>query len=143
MSAFVLDCSVAVAWCFEDEASAATDALLDRLRVEGALVPTIWHLEFVNVLLQAERRGRIAMTSVTSQLALFARLPIVVDPEAPALAGAAILALARTHRLTSYDAAYLELAMRQTVPLATKDRTLVQAAATVGVAVLPGPSHPP
>ena len=68
MTGFVLDCSIAVSWILEDEASAATDALLERVRVEKALVPSLWHLEFGNVLLQAERRGRISAGEVTARI---------------------------------------------------------------------------
>ena len=137
MSAFVLDCSVAVAWCFADEASPATDAVQDRLRSEGAVVPGIWNLELVNVLLQAERRGRIQPADVERRLSLFGQLPIAVDTETSVLAGSAILALARAHGLTSYDAAYLELAVRRALPLATRDRSLIAAARKVGIPTLP------
>ena len=97
-----------------------------------------WHLEFVNVLLQAERRGRIGAADVDSQLALFDRLPITTDFEPSTRASAKILTLARAHRLTSYDAAYLELAVRLGLPLATKDKALIAACVGVNVTVLPG-----
>lgn len=137
MSAVVLDCSIAVAWCFEDEADPAIDALLDGLRAAGAVVPALWPLEMTNVLLQAERRGRIAMAAVDARLAAFAALPITVDSVSWPQNSSTILGLARLHGLTTYDAAYLELAMRRCLPLATKDRTLEQACRAVGVVVLP------
>lgn len=137
MSAFVLDASIAVAWCFEDEADPAADALLDSLKARGAVVPALWSLEVANVLLQAERRGRITMTTVDGRLAAFAALPITADTTAWRSTGVAALALARLHGLTTYDAAYLELAIRQRLPLATKDKALGRAAAAVGVGVLP------
>jgi predicted nucleic acid-binding protein len=137
VSAVVLDCSIAVAWCFEDEADPAIDALLDGLRTEGAVVPALWPLEVTNVLLQAERRGRIAMAAVDGRLAAFATLPITVDSVSWPQHGGTVLELARLHGLTTYDAAYLELAMRRCLPLATKDKALEQACRAVGIIVLP------
>lgn len=128
---FVLDCSVAIAWCFDDEASAATDELLERIRDEVALVPGLWHLDLGNVLLHAERRGRITAGDVTARLELLAKLPIVTDDETTARALRETLTLARAEQLTTYDAAYLELAMRRGVPLATKDQALRGAASPV------------
>ncbi len=137
MSGLVLDCSVAVAWCFEDEASPETDAILERVRDEGALVPALWHLELGNVLVQAERRKRLTAADTTTRLELIADLPIVTDDETPTRALREVLTLARAEGLTTYDAAYLELAMRKGLPLATKDRTLRDAAKRAGVANLP------
>ena len=137
MSGLVLDCSVAVAWCFEDEASPETDAILERVRDEGALVPALWHLELGNVLVQAERRERLSAADTTTRLELIADLPIATDDETPTRALREILTLARAEGLTTYDAAYLELAMRNGLPLATKDRTLRDAAKRAGVASLP------
>ena len=137
MSAFVLDASIAVAWCFEDEADPAVDALLDGLKAHGAVVPALWPLEVANVLLQAERRGRLTMVTLDGRLAAFAALPITVDTTAWLRTGATILALARLHGLTTYDAAYLELAMRRGWPLATKDKALKRACAAVGIVALP------
>jgi predicted nucleic acid-binding protein len=137
VTSFVLDCSVTVAWCFEDEADPAVDALLDGLKARGAVVPSLWPLEITNVLLQAERRGRITMAAVDGRLAAFEALPITVDTASWPRMGAAVLALARLHGLTTYDAAYLEIAMRQHLPLATRDKALKRACAAVGVVVLP------
>ena len=96
MTGFVLDCSIAVSWCFEDEASEICDALLERVRDEGALVPSLWHLELGNVMvLQAERRGRVMSADVTNRLELIGELPIVTDDETPLRALHEILALAR------------------------------------------------
>jgi predicted nucleic acid-binding protein len=134
---FVVDCSVALAWCFADEASAAGDALLERLKDEGGVVPALWHLEVGNVLLQAERRGRIAPADLAARVDLLRRLPIVTDGESTGRALVEVLALARAHRLTTYDAAYLELAARRGLPLATKDSELLEAAERIGVPVLP------
>jgi predicted nucleic acid-binding protein len=137
VSGFVLDCSIAVAWCFEDEAEPAVDALLDDLKVNGVVVPALWPLEVINVLVQAERRGRITMAAVDGRLAAFAALPITVDAASSSQTGPAVLALARLHGLTAYDAAYLELATRRQLPLATRDKALQQACAAVGIVVLP------
>lgn len=137
MSGFVLDCSIAVAWCFEDEADPAVDGLLDDLKIQGAVVPALWPLEVGNVLLQAERRGRITMATVDARLAAFAKLPITMDTTSWHRLQAAMLAVARLHRLTAYDAAYLELAIRARLPLATRDGALVRACDSAGVVVLP------
>lgn len=137
MSVFVLDCSIAVAWLFDDEASPETDALLGRLREDGALVPGNWRLELGNVLTQAERRNRIAGVQIAAYLDLLDRLPIVTDAETESRALREILTLARTENLTTYDAAYLELAMRRNVQLATRDRALIRAARGIGIETLP------
>lgn len=136
MSRFILDCSVAMAWCFEDEADGYADAVLDGL-VEGtAVVPSHWRLEVANVLLVAQRRGRLKEADSTRFLELLGALPIEVDSETGARAFGAILSLGREHGLSSYDAAYLELAMRDSVPLASLDQRLGLAAEGAGVALL-------
>lgn len=137
MSAGVVDASIAMTWCFEDEASSATDRLFERVRDDGAIVPGLWHLEVSNVLLQAERRGRISRSDVAARLGLIADLPISVDQETAARSLREILALARAELLTTYDAAYLELAARRALPLMTKDAKLADAAKRLGVAVFP------
>ena len=137
MSRSVLDCSVALSWCFEDEATPETNALLDRVRDEGAVVPSLWHLELADVLLQAERRRRIAAEDAATRLSLIAALPIATDQETMARAWHDILSIARVEGLTIYDAAYLELAIRLGVPLFTKDGDLITAARRRGVMVLP------
>ena len=133
----MLDCSVAVAWLFEDEASPETDALLDRVMESGALVPGLWRLEVGNVLSQAERRRRIAPSKLASYVDVLAQLPIATDTETEERALRETLALARQERLTTYDAAYLEVAMRRGMPLATLDKALIRAARRVGVTTLP------
>lgn len=131
---FVLDASVTMAWCFEDEATAATDAVLDRLAEEPAVAPPLWQLEVTNVLLGAERRGRITEAQGARFLELLGRLPIRVDlgPVAPA----AVLAAGRRHGLTAYDASYLVLAEREALPLATVDAGLSAACRAAGVPLL-------
>lgn len=139
MSSFVLDCSVAVAWLLEDERIPEADALLDRLEGGGeAVVPGLWRLELGNVLAGAERRGRIGATGIARCLGLLARLPIVADRNTEERALREILELSRGEYLTTYDAAYLELAMRRGLPLATLDRSLARAARRVGLDFLPG-----
>jgi predicted nucleic acid-binding protein len=135
VSDLVIDSSAALSWCFEDEASPASDALFERVRDRGAVVPGLWHLEVANVLLQAERRGRIATVDVATRLELIAELPITTDDEATARAWREILALARAEGLTTYDATYLELAIRRGLPLQTRDKVLAAAAGRCGVAV--------
>ena len=137
MSLFVLDCSVTVAWLFADEASPRTDALLQRLTEGAAVVPNLWHLEVGNVLAMSERRGRINSSQNASCLELLGRLPIEVDAETGRRALREVLSLARAEKLTTYDAAYLELAMRRNMPLATRDRALRRASRRVGVTTLP------
>lgn len=136
-SQLVLDASIALAWCFDDEASPATEALLDEVSTHGAVVPTLWHLELGNVLLAAERRGRTVQGGIVVRLRLFARLPIETDVETSERAWRETLVLARAEQLTLYDGAYLELAVRRGLPLATKDRDLAAAAKRVAVAVWP------
>jgi len=133
----VLDSSVALTWCFADEATQATDALLDDISANGALVPGLWFLELGNVLLAAERRGRITASDAAARLELISTLPIYVDQNAIARAWSEILHLARAEKLTTYDATYLDLALRRRLPLATKDRALAEAAKRLDVAVLP------
>jgi predicted nucleic acid-binding protein len=135
VSALVIDSSAALSWCFEDEASPESDALFEQVRDQGAVVPGLWHLEVANVLLQAERRGRITTGDVAVRLELIADLPITTDNETTARAWREILALARTAGLTTYDATYLELAIRRGFPLMTKDAALIAAAGRSGVAI--------
>lgn len=131
--AFVLDASVAAAWAFQEETHPDASAALSRLQDEIAHVPTLFWYEIRNVLLVNERRGRITPANTERFLGELAILPIVVDP---APNESTVLALARRHGLTVYDAAYLELAQRLAVPLATLDRALIQAATQVKVPLL-------
>jgi predicted nucleic acid-binding protein len=133
----VLDSSVALTWCFADEASPATDALLDDITANGALVPGLWFLELGNVLLAAERRRRITAADAAARLDLISTLPIYIDQQSIGRAWTEILHLARAQKLTTYDATYLDLALRRHLPLATKDRALAEAARRVEVAVMP------
>jgi predicted nucleic acid-binding protein len=134
---FVLDASVAVAWCFEDEATKFTENVLDLLSGGAeAVVPAIWPVEVANGLLNAERRKRILLAQVTALLQRIAGLPIAVLPIDPARAFEHILPVARQQSLSGNDAAYLELALRQGLPLATLDEQLRRAAKSTGVVLL-------
>ena len=137
MSVFVLDCSIAAAWLFEDEAALETEALLDRLTDGPAWVPLHWRLEVGNVLVQAERRNRITPAQVAASVDFVDSLPIEVDAETESRSLREVLALARSARLTTYDAAYLELALRRGLALATQDHALVRAARGLKVKTLP------
>lgn len=142
MALLVLDCSVAVAWCFEDEATEALDALLDRVQADGAVVPSWWMLEVANVLLMATRRGRVAREAVQERLALLDMLAIETDvDDVGPVWRSTVLTLAQTEMLTFYDAVYLELAIRRGLPLASSDKALRRAAVQRGVAV--GPAETP
>ena len=132
----VLDVSLSCAWCFADEASPAAWAVLERLQAAVAHLPALWVWETGNVLVQAERRGRISPAAIRTFLGLLESLPISIDQPTTTSAGHDTLALARNHRLTSYDAAYLELAMRRSLPLASRDLALQAAAQSEGVLLL-------
>jgi len=132
--AIVIDASVTMAWCFEDEATSGAEAVLDRLADEGVIVPVLWRLEVANVLLVAERRRRISEAQASRFVDVLSRLPVDVDPTPPDVA--AVLDLARRHALSSYDSAYLALAERLGLPLATIDVRLATAARAAGVPVL-------
>jgi len=133
---FVIDNSVVMAWCFQDEASRYADVVLDRLRACEALVPAIWPLEAGNVLLVAERNKRLSVADSARFVALLNELPLTVEQETPQRAMGEILMLAREHRLSTYDASYLDLAMRNGVPLATLDTGLRRAARKCRVPLL-------
>ncbi len=136
MTRFVVDTSMTMTWCFNDEKTPATDALLDQLQVMGAVVPAVWSLEVANALLVAERRRRVTANEATRLAHLLQSLPIIIDADGAANVFGAVLALAREHTLSSYDASYLELAMRQGLPLATQDTRLRTAATRAGVPLL-------
>ena len=133
MTDMVIDASLALAWCFKDELTETATRLLEELRSGAAAVPLLWPIEVANVLAIAERRKRITLAESAQLIALLETLEIDVDGETSALAFTRILDLAREQRLTAYDAAYLELAMRLGVPLASKDGDLCDAAERVGV----------
>jgi len=131
--ALVLDCSIALSWFFPDEKTAFTEAALDLVALEECWVPSVWRLEFPNALLVAERRRRLTRVERLQVLDDAARLRLRVDAAVPELR--AISDLAERHALSTYDAAYLELAARQGAALITLDKELGAAAAAAGIAV--------
>lgn len=135
----VLDCSVTLAWIYSDETVPAVAHVFDKVADNGAVVPSLWRLEVANSLTVAARRRRIDAEFGRAALADLARLNIAVDPETDLRAWAATLELADTFRLTAYDAAYLELAQRRGLPLATLDGELRASGAKLGISVLGGP----
>ncbi len=129
----VIDASVALAWCFADEVSPVADATLERLAEEEALVPSIWPLEVANGLRTAERRGRLDLADLARVRELLMSLPIRVEEVGLDAALGEVSDLARNLELTAYDAAYLALAARSGLPVATADERLKRACETAGV----------
>ena len=132
----VLDSSATLAWAYSDETTAAVRHVFDLLSEDGAWVPGLWKLEVANILEMGVRRGRHDAAFRDATLADLALLSISLDPETDRQAWGATVQLAARHRLTLYDAAYLELALRRGLPLATLDRELRSAASAEGVVVL-------
>ncbi len=126
--AFVLDCSVTMAWVFPDEASEATDRLRDSLVGGRAFVPSLWPVEVGSVLLAATKRGRLRADEWPGICASLEALPIEIDPVSASRVWGRALALADEYGLSVYDAVYLELALRLRLPLATLDQALAAAA---------------
>lgn len=125
---FVIDNSIVMAWCFKDEKSKYANTILDHLKEDEAIVPAIWPLEVGNVLLVAERRKRLTEADCIRFITLINELPITVQQETPERMIKEIFALAREYYISSYDASYLDLAMRNGVPIATQDSGLKKAA---------------
>jgi predicted nucleic acid-binding protein len=136
-SSFVVDNSVVISWCFEDEEDAYAEAVMDSFAKGNAeaVVPSIWPLEASNVLLVAERRKRLTTNQVSAIIRQLSRLPICVEPESMSSVFENIISLAKKHLLSCYDAAYLNLAIRLNLPLATLDTALLKAAKKCGIAV--------
>lgn len=135
---FVLDASVALTWLLDDATSryrSQAFSVLNRLRADAgaAHVPATWSLEVANVIARAESRGFVSEAQSTAFLELLSALPIAVDADTAARSLTETLQLARRYRLSSYDASYLELAMRMGLPLATLDADLRKAAPKAGV----------
>ncbi len=132
----VLDCSAALAWVYMEEHSEAIAKVFDEVTATGAWTPSLWRLEVANVLEMGVRRGRTDAAFRDATLADLELLPIRTDPDTEKHAWRSTLRLAERHRLTLYDAAYLELAMRRGLPLASLDGELRAAAAAENVALL-------
>lgn len=125
---FILDCSVCMAWCFEDENSQYADAVLECLKTQTALVPQLWHLEITNVLLVAERGKRINATVSEDFLTILQSMNIETDRHVFSIADSENVSLARQYQFSAYDMAYLALAQREQLPIATNDNKLKQVA---------------
>ena len=135
---FVVDSLMALAWVLKDETTAETDKILDSLgQGAKAFVPALWRWEMANGLLTVEKRKRATRTEVNGHFLRLGSLPIEIDEPASDQAWTVTHALAQKHSLTSYDAAYLELAIRRGLPLATLDSDLAAAAKLQKVDVLP------
>lgn len=132
----VIDASLTLTWYFDDEATVAADAVLDRVSEAGAVVPSLWRLEVANALQSALRRKRITAQYRDEALLSLGSMPITVDDETDTYAWTTTLRLAERFNLTLYDAAYLELAQRRSLPLATLDKALRDAAAGLSIRIL-------
>ena len=137
MPGFVADASATLPWCFEDEGTPATEALLERLRSgESAIVPAHWPTEVMNGLIMAVRRGRIGLETSARFARDLGGLPIRIEPPPSPGNWTAVMRLATEYKLTIYDAAYLELAERIGLPLASLDGDLRKAALAAGVVLM-------
>ncbi len=128
----IVDSSIAIAWCSKSQASPRSDAALDAAMNFGILVPTHFQLEVANSLWQLERRNKIEAAKVDEFLGWLSEIDTDVDPTAQTATATLILPIARRFDLTIYDAAYLELALRTNLPLATRDDALQRAAEKAG-----------
>ena len=133
---FVIDTSVVMSWCFKDEINRYADVILGLLEEATAFAPSIWPLEVGNVLLVAERGKRLSEADSIRFITLLSELPIIVEQEPPERMIHEIFALAREHKLSSYDASYLDLAMRKGLSIATIDKNLIAAAKRSRVTIL-------
>jgi predicted nucleic acid-binding protein len=129
----VLDASITLAWCFEDQATPLSQAVLEQLADDRGLVPELWPFEVANVLALAGRRGRITHAQAARFIQLIDRLPITVEELGRDQVLSTVLTLAESSGLTAYDASYLALAARARVPLATSHERLRQAGIAAGV----------
>jgi predicted nucleic acid-binding protein len=134
---FVLDNSIALAWCFESEQTAEVMGMLARVSEHGAFAPHLWPIEALNGLMVAERRNRIDRDTARQLGAFLRSLPIAIDDHTADQVWSITADLAARHGLTAYDATYLELAQRLALPLATKDKALRVAARTIAIPLLP------
>jgi predicted nucleic acid-binding protein len=134
--AFVLDASVSVAWCFEDETSIYTEGVLELLIGETAIVPVVWPFEVANALLVGERRLRSTTRQTSESLQQLLDLPVSVDDATFSTAWGPVLSIGRQYGVAVYDAAYLELALRRGLPIATIDERQRDVAAILGIPVV-------
>ncbi|HEX5035891.1 MAG TPA: type II toxin-antitoxin system VapC family toxin [bacterium] len=132
---FVLDCSITMAWLFEDQAERYTEAVLESLEKKAALVPFLWSYEVANALAAGERRKIVTASQSTRFLELLHNLQIAFQPVHDLKHEELLLSKARNFGLSSYDASYLALAMSRGLPLATRDKALLAACSKAGVEV--------
>ncbi len=132
---FVLDNSVVTGWYIHDQATAYTQTIAQRLETDRAIVPALWQLEFANVLKTACTRGKLSLDNAREIVDTIAALPIELD-SGLAPSPRQLLELAMRYNLSSYDAAYLELALRHGIPIASQDTKLKEASLQAGVVVL-------
>jgi len=132
---FVLDCSVTMSWCFEDENTEYSKQILLLLKKIKAIVPCIWPLDVMNVLKVAENKHRITTLKSNAFVNLLNSLPIEIDPNLNCLLNKSILEITRKHSLSAYDAAYLEIAIRQNIPLISFDKKLCEVAKKEGISI--------
>ena len=132
----VIDASLTMTWYFDDETTLATEGVLNHVSEAGAVVPSLWRLEVANAFQSALRRKRISQEYRDKSLAELAEPPITLDADTDTYAWITTLRLAERFDLTIYDAAYLELAQRRSLPLSTLDKELREAAAALDVALL-------
>jgi predicted nucleic acid-binding protein len=133
----VVDASVTLAWIHAEERTSAINAIAERVAAEGCIVPSIWSSEIANAVVMAMRRKRMTQAGLDEALATLRRMPIKIEQTGRELAWRYALPMAIRHKLTVYDATYLELAVRKQLPLATLDDELIAAARAEGIPVLP------
>ena len=137
MIPFVLDASVALSWFFDDEFSSYSDSIAEIMPRSQVVVPIVWPLEMANGFLTAFRRGRLPETKAPALIGTINRLRVTIDQGiAPEFLAQATLTVGLAHRVSAYDASYLELAMRRGLPLATQDERLIRAADAAGIDIL-------
>ena len=136
MPAFVVDASITLSWCFADEATEYSRGVLALLERTHAIVPAVWPFEIANTLAIAEHRRRISQDGIRAFLETLRRLPIHVEQRPALWLWQALLPLAREHRITAYDAAYLELAKREQLRIATLDQDLKEISQSAGVGLV-------
>ncbi len=136
MTSLVLDASAALAWCFADEQTASDRKLLSLVTREGAEAPSIWPLEVANVIVLAQRKGRLTQTQTAESIETIRSLPIRIRETTPSSVFENLVLLAQKYSLTIYDASYLELAIRLRIPLTSRDEMLKRAARSAGVALI-------
>jgi predicted nucleic acid-binding protein len=135
LNGIVIDASVALAWCFPDEASDYADSVLFAVENQTVIVPSLWAVEITNALLIGERRRRIRQPEIRRFVDLLNGLSVVEDRQPFADTVSNVLPLAQEHGLSAYDAAYLDVAVRHQIPLATLDGALQKACNTAGIKI--------